>query len=153
MDLRGASMEQIGGSGIMVSPLTYIFDEQPERWSALLEKLGIENYDSFVPTLSKWVMPSTPLGQSHVEACTDESVQELKQSALPYATGYQWLKPGWQDWWVDPAKTCNLKVASQAFTNNELEQWYFKNRFRDVDWGLLGELWWMNILSTQWWPS
>lgn len=37
----------IGGSGILVSPLTYIFDENSPRWVALLEKLGIDDYDSF----------------------------------------------------------------------------------------------------------
>jgi hypothetical protein len=33
----------------MVSPLTYIFDEQPERWESLLKNLGIDNYDDFKP--------------------------------------------------------------------------------------------------------
>jgi hypothetical protein len=35
----------------MVSPLTYIFDESPDRWEALLKDLGIADYDSFVPGL------------------------------------------------------------------------------------------------------
>ena len=30
---------QAGGSGVLVSPLTYIFDEEPPRWLELLEKL------------------------------------------------------------------------------------------------------------------
>lgn len=47
------AFRQIGGSGIMVSPLTYIFDEQPRRWSKLLEDLGISDYDNFVPGMSK----------------------------------------------------------------------------------------------------
>jgi len=42
-------LRSIGGSGIMVSPLTYIFDEQPERWESLLKNLGIDNYDDFKP--------------------------------------------------------------------------------------------------------
>lgn len=46
---NGVDEAQIGGSGIMVSPLTYIFDEQPERWEALLTDLGIDNYDDFKP--------------------------------------------------------------------------------------------------------
>jgi len=37
----------------MVSPLSYIFDEQPARWSALLEELGIDDYETFVPGMSK----------------------------------------------------------------------------------------------------
>lgn len=32
---------QIGGSGVLVSPLTYIFDEEPPRWSRLLGKLSL----------------------------------------------------------------------------------------------------------------
>lgn len=47
------SLREIGGSGIMVSPLSYIFDEQPARWSALLEELGIDDYETFVPGMSK----------------------------------------------------------------------------------------------------
>eukprot|EP00238_Polyblepharides_amylifera_P006601 CAMPEP_0196592084 /NCGR_PEP_ID=MMETSP1081-20130531/71731_1 /TAXON_ID=36882 /ORGANISM="Pyramimonas amylifera, Strain CCMP720" /LENGTH=344 /DNA_ID=CAMNT_0041915663 /DNA_START=299 /DNA_END=1333 /DNA_ORIENTATION=- len=43
-------LREIGGSGIMVSPLTYIFDEQPERWDSLLKELGIEDYENFVPS-------------------------------------------------------------------------------------------------------
>lgn len=31
----------IGGSGVLVSPLTYIFDEEPPRWRQLLLKLGL----------------------------------------------------------------------------------------------------------------
>jgi len=43
-------IREIGGSGILVSPLIYIFDEQSPRWKALLEKLGIEDYDAFCKT-------------------------------------------------------------------------------------------------------
>ncbi|KAI7754055.1 hypothetical protein M8C21_009570, partial [Ambrosia artemisiifolia] len=32
---------QIGGSGVLVSPLTYIFDEETPRWNELLSKLGL----------------------------------------------------------------------------------------------------------------
>lgn len=32
---------QVGGSGVLVQPMTYIFDEEPARWSHLLESLGI----------------------------------------------------------------------------------------------------------------
>ncbi|XP_059648203.1 ATP phosphoribosyltransferase 2, chloroplastic-like isoform X2 [Cornus florida] len=32
---------QIGGSGVLVSPLTYIFDEETPRWRELLSKLGL----------------------------------------------------------------------------------------------------------------
>lgn len=31
---------QIGGSGVLVQPMTYIFDEEPLRWQRLLENLG-----------------------------------------------------------------------------------------------------------------
>ncbi|XP_020243430.1 ATP phosphoribosyltransferase 1, chloroplastic-like [Asparagus officinalis] len=31
----------IGGSGVLVSPLTYIFEEETPRWCSLLEKLGL----------------------------------------------------------------------------------------------------------------
>jgi ATP phosphoribosyltransferase len=39
------SIEQlrgIGGSGVLVSPITYIFEEEPPRWLKLLASLGIE---------------------------------------------------------------------------------------------------------------
>lgn len=32
---------QLGGSGVLVQPMTYIFDEEPLRWRQLLEKLGL----------------------------------------------------------------------------------------------------------------
>lgn len=34
-------LRSIGGSGVLVSPLTYIFDEEPPRWRELLSKLGM----------------------------------------------------------------------------------------------------------------
>uniref|UniRef100_A0A7S0WVJ2 ATP phosphoribosyltransferase n=1 Tax=Pyramimonas obovata TaxID=1411642 RepID=A0A7S0WVJ2_9CHLO len=42
----------IGGSGILVSPLTYIFDEQSPRWTALLEELEIDDYETFCESQS-----------------------------------------------------------------------------------------------------
>lgn len=35
------SLQKLGGSGVLVQPMTYIFDEEPQRWRQLLEKLGI----------------------------------------------------------------------------------------------------------------
>ena len=35
-----ALLLQIGGSGVLVQPMTYIFDEEPLRWQRLLENLG-----------------------------------------------------------------------------------------------------------------
>ena len=32
---------QVGGSGVLVQPMTYIFDAEPARWRALLENLGV----------------------------------------------------------------------------------------------------------------
>ncbi|CAH8251731.1 unnamed protein product [Arabidopsis lyrata] len=34
-------LRAVGGSGVLVSPLTYIFDEETPRWSQLLSKLGM----------------------------------------------------------------------------------------------------------------
>ncbi|KAK9069615.1 hypothetical protein SSX86_011519 [Deinandra increscens subsp. villosa] len=34
-------LRAIGGSGVLVSPLTYIFDEETPRWCELLSKLGL----------------------------------------------------------------------------------------------------------------
>ena len=36
-----AVLMQIGGSGVMVQPMTYIFDEEPERWQKVLSTLGL----------------------------------------------------------------------------------------------------------------
>jgi ATP phosphoribosyltransferase len=36
---------QLGGSGVLVQPMTYIFDEEPERWQSLLTRLGLEEKD------------------------------------------------------------------------------------------------------------
>ena len=36
------SLRRVGGSGVLVQPMTYIFDEEPARWTALLETLGLE---------------------------------------------------------------------------------------------------------------
>lgn len=37
-------LRAIGGSGVLVQPMTYIFDEEPARWRALLEALGKGDY-------------------------------------------------------------------------------------------------------------
>ncbi len=37
-------LRAIGGSGIIVSPVTYIFEEEPPRYKAMLEALEQENY-------------------------------------------------------------------------------------------------------------
>ncbi|KAL4436781.1 hypothetical protein ABPG75_003920 [Micractinium tetrahymenae] len=34
-------IRRVGGSGVLVQPMTYIFDEEPARWTQLLETLGI----------------------------------------------------------------------------------------------------------------
>lgn len=34
--------KQVGGSGVLVQPMTYIFDEEPARWRALLQGLGVD---------------------------------------------------------------------------------------------------------------
>lgn len=33
---------QVGGSGVLVQPMTYIFDEEPARWRQLLDNLGVD---------------------------------------------------------------------------------------------------------------
>ena len=37
------SLRKIGGSGVLVQPMTYIFDEEPIRWKNLLQTLGIDS--------------------------------------------------------------------------------------------------------------
>ncbi len=32
---------QLGGSGVMVQPMTYIFDEEPARWRTIVEEVGL----------------------------------------------------------------------------------------------------------------
>jgi hypothetical protein len=39
---------QLGGSGVLVQPMTYIFDEEPKRWTDLVARLGLD------------AMPGTP---------------------------------------------------------------------------------------------
>ena len=34
------ALRSIGGSGVVVTPVSYVFEEEPERYEALLEKLG-----------------------------------------------------------------------------------------------------------------
>ena len=34
-------LRAMGGSGVLVSPMTYIFDEEPKRWHQLLAELGL----------------------------------------------------------------------------------------------------------------
>jgi ATP phosphoribosyltransferase len=36
-----AQLRAIGGSGVLVMPITYIFEEEPARWQALLQKLEV----------------------------------------------------------------------------------------------------------------
>ncbi|GMH39042.1 hypothetical protein BSKO_06940 [Bryopsis sp. KO-2023] len=35
-------LRAVGGGGILVQPMTYIFDEEPVRWTSLLDKLGLD---------------------------------------------------------------------------------------------------------------
>jgi ATP phosphoribosyltransferase len=37
-----SELRAIGGSGVVVTPITYIFDEEPPRYTAMLQKLGLE---------------------------------------------------------------------------------------------------------------
>jgi ATP phosphoribosyltransferase len=37
-----AELRAIGGSGVIVSPITYIFEEEPERYQAMLAALDEE---------------------------------------------------------------------------------------------------------------
>ncbi len=32
----------MGGSGVLTFPLTYVFDEEPPRWNALMTNLGLD---------------------------------------------------------------------------------------------------------------
>ncbi|KAH7575807.1 hypothetical protein JRO89_XS02G0224700 [Xanthoceras sorbifolium] len=41
MFTENAASHLIGGSGVLISPLTYIFDEETPRWRELLSKLGL----------------------------------------------------------------------------------------------------------------
>lgn len=36
-------LRALGGSGVLVSPMTYIFNEEPERWHLLLDALQLED--------------------------------------------------------------------------------------------------------------
>jgi len=38
-------LRNAGGSGVLVSPLTYIFDEEPPRWRKLLTRLGMTEFN------------------------------------------------------------------------------------------------------------
>lgn len=35
-------LQKLGGSGVLVQPMTYIFDDTPERWQRLLGALGVD---------------------------------------------------------------------------------------------------------------
>ncbi|GLC36083.1 hypothetical protein PLESTB_001382400 [Pleodorina starrii] len=36
------ALQKLGGSGVLVQPMTYIFDEEPARWTKLLATLGLD---------------------------------------------------------------------------------------------------------------
>lgn len=36
------TIRSVGGSGVLVQPMTYIFDEEPARWKRLLKELGMQ---------------------------------------------------------------------------------------------------------------
>lgn len=38
-------LRKVGGSGVLVQPMTYIFDEEPVRWKQALQQLGIDNWE------------------------------------------------------------------------------------------------------------
>ena len=40
-DVCGLLHLQLGGSGVLVQPMTYIFDEEPARWRTVVEELGL----------------------------------------------------------------------------------------------------------------
>lgn len=40
-------LQKLGGSGVLVQPMTYIFDEEPKRWMDLLGKLNLTDKDVF----------------------------------------------------------------------------------------------------------
>ena len=36
------ALRRMGGSGVLVFPMTYVFDEEPPRWTSLLAQLGLD---------------------------------------------------------------------------------------------------------------
>ncbi|KAG0503427.1 hypothetical protein HPP92_003499 [Vanilla planifolia] len=54
----------IGGSGVLVSPLTYIFEEETPKWKTLLKKLGIRHSIKGMASLAfaPFFYPSIPRG-------------------------------------------------------------------------------------------
>eukprot|EP00955_Chlamydomonas_euryale_P082559 363740-Chlamydomonas_euryale.AAC.22 len=40
-------LQKLGGSGVLVQPMTYIFDEEPRRWTDLLSRLNMSHTDVF----------------------------------------------------------------------------------------------------------
>ena len=49
------ALQKLGGSGVLVQPMTYIFDEEPERWRDLLARLGLDEKD---PRISMVAQPA-----------------------------------------------------------------------------------------------
>lgn len=54
-----ACASQIGGSGVLVQPMTYIFDEEPLRWQRLLAELGLEDTTGNDPAAAAAAMMAT----------------------------------------------------------------------------------------------
>jgi ATP phosphoribosyltransferase len=40
------ALQKLGGTGVLVQPMTYIFDEEPQRWKQLLTTLGLSSGSS-----------------------------------------------------------------------------------------------------------
>lgn len=62
------AIQKIGGSGVLVQPMTYIFDEEPLRWQRLLENLGIQDVDSKEPEAVAAFMASNGAAAAPAEA-------------------------------------------------------------------------------------
>lgn len=39
------ALQKLGGSGVLVQPMVYIFDEEPERWKSLLRSLNLSEHE------------------------------------------------------------------------------------------------------------
>lgn len=88
---------QIGGSGVLVQPMTYIFDEEPLRWQRLLENLGeflaaacqvpLRSTDVFVSRACRWHASPLPYVSQHTATGRNNSLLMLLETTSAPGVG------------------------------------------------------------------
>ncbi|KAK8488022.1 hypothetical protein V6N11_021076 [Hibiscus sabdariffa] len=110
-------LRAIGGSGVLISPLTYIFDEETPRWRELLSKLGI--YSTLLLSLPAFLLSIvfvfSNLPRNRVR--NDGSADAKDLNVVGFSLDHLWLTAVNLLFFTVGTKSLSMPVLSNNLTN------------------------------------